>query len=393
VITRTAGAAVLLLMSVLLGGCFSHPTRTPAAIDPAVPHVSVMTFNVNFGLAGDPATLGAIARQDADVVFLQETTPRWESAIRAQCGADYPNIQFRHVDGGGGGRAGWASSRSCRSRALITCRRRLVPRRAHRADVADRRLQVLNVHLRPPISNSGSAVSGYLTTPPVREAEMSTFATALDKTLPTPDRRGFQRERARAGVRWLHANGFTSALPEFAPDAQTWRWRTSYIALSGRYDHLCYDARLTPLRVEVRNAGRSDHLPVVGVFALVTPAPTGTHADHGASPPALGGGARSVPRVMATAVGGDRRARLRQLCHRQPGPAVGSRCPLLLKPSTKWRERGNDIVDGFLIEYFSNPPHAFASTSARTIRTTITPARRSSSPAGSSSIVAASSRS
>jgi hypothetical protein len=31
---------------------------------------------------------------------------------------------------------------------------------------------------------------------------------------------------------------------------------------------LCYDAKLTPLRVEVRDAGRSDHLPVVGVFAL-----------------------------------------------------------------------------------------------------------------------------
>jgi endonuclease/exonuclease/phosphatase (EEP) superfamily protein YafD len=110
-------------------------------------------------------------------------------------------------------------------------------------------------------------VSGYLTTPPVREGEISTFATALDKTLPTLIVGDFnENERGRA-VRWLHANGFTSALPEFAPDAQTWRWRTSYIALNGRYDHLCYDARLTPLRVEVRNAGRSDHLPVVGVFA------------------------------------------------------------------------------------------------------------------------------
>jgi len=30
---------------------------------------------------------------------------------------------------------------------------------------------------------------------------------------------------------------------------------------------------------------------------------------------------------------------------------------ILLKPSVKWRERGNDIIDGFLIEYFANPPH------------------------------------
>ena len=29
---------------------------------------------------------------------------------------------------------------------------------------------------------------------------------------------------------------------------------------------------------------------------------------------------------------------------------------IILKPGTTWRERGNKIVDGFLIEYFANPP-------------------------------------
>ena len=29
---------------------------------------------------------------------------------------------------------------------------------------------------------------------------------------------------------------------------------------------------------------------------------------------------------------------------------------IILKPGTKWRERGNKIVNGFLIEYFANPP-------------------------------------
>ena len=32
-----------------------------------------------------------------------------------------------------------------------------------------------------------------------------------------------------------------SALPEFAPYAQTWRWHTSVGTLRGRYDHLCYN--------------------------------------------------------------------------------------------------------------------------------------------------------
>jgi hypothetical protein len=40
-----------------------------------------------------------------------------------------------------------------------------------------------------------------------------------------------------------------------------------------------------------------------------------------------------------------------------PSPRSDIDVHILLKPSTKWRERGNDVVDGFLVEYFSNPPH------------------------------------
>jgi hypothetical protein len=39
-----------------------------------------------------------------------------------------------------------------------------------------------------------------------------------------------------------------------------------------------------------------------------------------------------------------------------PSPRSDIDVHIILKPSTKWRERGNDIVDQFLIEYFSNPP-------------------------------------
>jgi len=29
---------------------------------------------------------------------------------------------------------------------------------------------------------------------------------------------------------------------------------------------------------------------------------------------------------------------------------------IVLKKGTKWRERGNKVIDGFLFEYFANPP-------------------------------------
>ncbi|MEA2733711.1 MAG: hypothetical protein QOE14_162 [Humisphaera sp.] len=41
-----------------------------------------------------------------------------------------------------------------------------------------------------------------------------------------------------------------------------------------------------------------------------------------------------------------------------PSPRSDIDVHILLKPSTKWRERGNDVVDGFLVEYFANPPRS-----------------------------------
>jgi len=59
-----------------------------------------------------------------------------------------------------------------------------------------------------------------------------------------------------------------TALPQFAPDRPTWRWPTSFHTFERRLDHIVYDVRLEPLNVEVMEAGRSYHFPVVGVFVL-----------------------------------------------------------------------------------------------------------------------------
>ena len=43
-----------------------------------------------------------------------------------------------------------------------------------------------------------------------------------------------------------------------------------------------------------------------------------------------------------------------------PSPRSDIDVHVLLKSSTAWRERGNDVFDGFLVEYFANPPHRIA---------------------------------
>ena len=228
-----------------------------------------MTYNVNFALADDAATLDAVAEADADVVFLQETNERWEANLRAALGRTYPHMAFKHWPPAGG--------LAVLSKYPVREIEYLKPTSwfpAARAVVASPigKVQVLNVHLRPPVSDRGSVVSGYFSTPPVRASEIRAFARSLDGDLPTLIVGDFNESEGGRAMRWLERRGYASALPEYSPNAQTWRWKTRYLSLAGRYDHLCYDRRLTPLRVEVRNAGRSDHLPVVAVFALTEPA-------------------------------------------------------------------------------------------------------------------------
>ena len=264
----------ILLLALFVAGCGGRTTRVsphPMAAT-AVPHVSVMTFNVNFGMAGDAATVNAVAQQDADVIFLQETTPQWESSLRAKFGGGgggsrdaYPHMAFRQWPPAGG--LAVLSKLPIESIEYLPAENWFPAARVVVTSPLGR-LQVLNVHLRPPVSDKGSVVSGYSSTPPLRRREISAFTSALDPTLPTLIVGDFNQDENGGGVRWLEEHGYRSALPEFDHYAQTWRWKTSVVTLHGRYDHLCYDARLTPLRVEVRNVGQSDHLPVVGVFAL-----------------------------------------------------------------------------------------------------------------------------
>ena len=139
-------------------------------------------------------------------------------------------------------------------------------------------VQVLQVHLRPPFSDSGSVVSGYFTTPPVREAEIEGFTAALDADLPTLIVGDFNEGPGGSAIAVLRERGMKTALPEFAPGETTWRWRTSLGTLHHTLDHIVYDGRLEPIDTRVLRAGRSDHLPVIAVF--VAPPETGSAGTH-----------------------------------------------------------------------------------------------------------------
>ncbi len=145
--------------------------------------LSVLSYNLNFGIPGEPSTIALIRRQDADIVLLQETNPAWARALRAELDDIYPYMDFRHCCRAGG--LGILSHYPFDSREYIPSPTKWFPAWRLLARTPLGHIQLLNVHLRPPVSDGGSWLLGQFTTAGIRLAEITEFARHLDFNTPT----------------------------------------------------------------------------------------------------------------------------------------------------------------------------------------------------------------
>lgn len=276
----------LLLLSVPLFACepLSHEAEwarepatpgplslEPAPVAPALgAALTVVTFNVNYGLAGcdgpgacsaDPDTLGALDGLEADLVLLQETNEGWERALASELGGELPYKSFQAPQKLAPGGMGVMSRYPIEEAEVLDSPVGWFPAQRLVLRTPDGPLQVLNVHLRPMISEGGSWVSGYFSTDHFRARELSTYLPRLDRSLPTVVAGDFNEDVHNEGLRGLLDLGFTSALAEHEPDARTWRWEG--VPLQLRLDHVAFDNRAFELvSAAVVERGKSDHLPV-----------------------------------------------------------------------------------------------------------------------------------
>lgn len=223
---------------------------------------TVLSYNVNYGLAGDPSGLAAILDAEPDLVLLQETTPEWEQALRSSdpINAAWPHLHFHHCCGAGG--------LAILSRWPITELEILDPPLgpdawfpAARAviDMPAGKLELLDVHLRPPVKTADQGWIGALSsTPAVRVAEIEHYLPTLDPALPTIIAGDFNEGDGGSALDTLEAAGFTDTLAQLRVRGHTWRWG----GLRARLDHVLVDEQLEPVRGEILDAGRSDHLPL-----------------------------------------------------------------------------------------------------------------------------------
>ena len=258
----TSRFVLAILAATLLCGCRS--TRQTEA--PSGPHVRVLTYNVNWGAPQPDLTADIIRQSGADVVCLQETTPEWERFLRQSLADDYPFMEFRQSKGRSGGGLGFLSKTPGNQVAYIPSETGWFDGWIVRFDTPIGPIQFLNVHLRPPISDSGSWVSGYFSTKDDRQTEMERFYNARATNLPTVVLGDFNDGEHSPVVNWLLKKGMIDALHQFDHHTPTWQWQTSVFTLSRRMDHIIYEPDLDCRAARVIAAGASDHFPVEAVL-------------------------------------------------------------------------------------------------------------------------------
>lgn len=265
--------ALVGLMGPVLGSVLAPVLRAPRPPLPGEPTLTVMTYNVNFARAGEAQTLRAIESSAADLVFLQETNRAWQVQIQPRLAARYPHQLW--LDGARAGGQAVLARRPFSTSRTLPSPLGWFPALQLVAQTPLGAVQILAVHLHPPITEDGSWIRGYFQTDEARLTEIRRYFDVLKPGLPTLLVGDFNEGTRGLALQWLAARGFRTALPEFLPDARTWSWPVGSFTLSAQLDHLIYDPALEPLAAEVTEQGRSDHFPVLASFRRVSPRPEG----------------------------------------------------------------------------------------------------------------------
>ena len=262
--TRLLAPVVAALSASLVGGACTGPQLAPT--NEGAPALAILSWNLNYGVAGHHDALEIIEDVDADVVILQETSPDWERALRRRFAKRYAYMSFHHCCGAGG--------------LAVMSKHEIVDEKvlpavswfpAWRGVIETQlgRVQVLDVHLRPPFDDDGSIPGGIIKTPAIRREEMEHFVAMLDDDLPTLIAGDFN-EGSGGAVDAVKARGMTSALDRAGVSTPTWRWQGVPFRL--RLDHVFFDDDALALTAaDVLEVGPSDHFPIVARFERAAP--------------------------------------------------------------------------------------------------------------------------
>jgi len=259
---RFAGWA--LGLGLCLGAGCSAPALAPRAAEPSASHFTLASFNLYFPAADDPETLETVGKTAADVIFVQEVSPRWEEVLRARYAQAYPYMLFAARSGASG--LGVLSRFPVESAGLLPAVFNhpawLIRLRLPTAD-----LLVLNVHLRATKRRGQGLLPGLLSMSSDHAAEIRAFLSQCpgELSLVVGD---FNEGPGGGAVEWLETQRFVDSLNRYRPGEPTWR----ALPLAGLYrstlDHILFRGCVDALDARVLHSGNSDHWPLLAHFEI-----------------------------------------------------------------------------------------------------------------------------
>lgn len=239
----------------------------PAVVLPATSNtISVASYNINFGNGHSTQTVDVIATLDTDIILLQETTEASEMAIRQRLDEEYYEIRFHHCCRAGG--LGILSRFEVLDAEVVETDIGFFPAWWLRLKTPYGPLVIVDVHLRPPISDGGSWVVGFFTTRAARAREMAALWLDLPKGEPMLIAGDFNEPADGDVVKFLRSEGMEASLPQFVGNEPTWHWPVGATDLRMQLDHIVYGPPMTATAARIVRGGLSDHEPVVVELSL-----------------------------------------------------------------------------------------------------------------------------
>jgi len=237
----------------------------PPAARAAKRALRLMTYNLNYGNPDPASAIDAIVNADADIVLLQEVTSEWKRVLEKELATRYPYTMYRIHTRAAGGLAvlsklpvggeelyapppgGWFPAQ----RLVVT------------APFGD--VQILHVHLRPAL-DAGSWFKGFVTTPPVREAEIHAYWERLVHALPTVIAGDFNEDVTGLAMAALASRGY-ARVETTGPT--TWHYEEDgWDVLKMDIDHIVVGPTLVGRDGRVLDVGTSDHRPVIATIGV-----------------------------------------------------------------------------------------------------------------------------
>jgi endonuclease/exonuclease/phosphatase family metal-dependent hydrolase len=250
----------------------------------------LLSYNINFAAArkGLQATeknvIRGIKEADAEICVLQESHKLWEKLFRDQL-SEYPYTDFVDYDMSGAGGISVLSKRKLKESFVINAFESVkgswFPIWCGAFDKLEGsgQIWIACVHLRPPLTDQGSASWSTMgDTSPIRQEELKLLLERLkpkmkeeDDIIIAGDFNETDRHSACSMLRDEHQ--FKDALALYGSYTHWWPMSSLFgnkrVALHSRLDHMFYSSGLTCRHctvLEGYEGNASDHLPLVAEF-------------------------------------------------------------------------------------------------------------------------------